>query len=116
MEDRRARERLEAQLTVAAARVDTMTAELVRLRAATADSNLDDEHDPEGSTIAFERAQLTTLLDQAREQTAGAEAALARLSAGDYGLCERCGSAIGDARLDAVPLTRLCIGCASRRR
>jgi DnaK suppressor protein len=29
-------------------------------------SNVDDEHDPEGATIAFERQQLATLLDRTR--------------------------------------------------
>ena len=32
--------------------------------AASRDSNADDEHDPEGATIAFERAQLRAILSQ----------------------------------------------------
>jgi len=38
---------------------------------------------------------------------------LARLAAGSYGVCERCGQPIGEARLAARPAAVLCIGCAS---
>jgi RNA polymerase-binding transcription factor DksA len=40
-------------------------------------------------------------------------AALERLDDGEYGRCERCGSEIGAARLEALPTTRFCISCAS---
>ena len=53
-------------------------------------SNADDEHDPEGATIAFERSQVDALARQAREHLREIDAALARLDAGDYGTCERC--------------------------
>ena len=39
------------------------------------------------------------------------DAAQARLSAGTFGACERCGKPIRLARLRAVPTTRLCIAC-----
>jgi DnaK suppressor protein len=35
--------------------------------------------------------------------------ALARLDAGTYGTCERCGEPIGAERLEAVPATRFCV-------
>ena len=73
----------------------------------------DDEHDPEGATLAFERAQLASLLETARSQLAELDQALARLAAGQYGTCERCGSPIGAARLAARPAARTCIACAS---
>ncbi len=41
-----------------------------------------------------------------------AEAALARIDAGTYGICEKCQSAIALARLEAVPQTRFCMNCA----
>lgn len=72
----------------------------------------DDEHDPEGATIAFERAQLAALLDQAQQHLADLDHALARLSAGRYGRCERCGQPIAPARLAARPAARTCIRCA----
>lgn len=83
--------------------------------AASAFSNADDEHDPEGATIAFERSQIGALVRQVRHHLAELDAALARVGAGTYGACEACGSAIGDARLDALPAARLCIRCASER-
>ncbi len=73
----------------------------------------DDEHDPEGATLAFERAQLASLLEAAQSQLAELDQALARLAAGQYGSCERCGSPIAPARLAARPAARTCITCAS---
>lgn len=39
-------------------------------------------------------------------------AALARIAAGSYGLCERCSAQIPTARLDAFPYARHCVRCA----
>jgi RNA polymerase-binding transcription factor DksA len=75
----------------------------------------DDEHDPEGVTIAFERAQVAGLLDQARAELQALDAAASRLDAGTYGTCTRCGRPIAAARLDALPATTTCIDCANRR-
>jgi RNA polymerase-binding transcription factor len=80
--------------------------------AAARDVATDDEHDPEGQTIAFERAQAAALLRQARARLDDIEAARARLAAGGYGVCERCGQPIATARLDARPIARTCIACA----
>jgi DnaK suppressor protein len=79
-------------------------------------SNADDEHDPEGATIAFERSQVSALLRQARERLGDTERALAQLAEGTYGRCEGCGSAIAPERLAARPAARTCITCASARR
>src|ERR1051325_10061311 len=38
--------------------------------------------------------------------------ALARLDAGEFGVCEACTSAIDRARLEALPYARLCVRCA----
>ncbi|RFU19835.1 TraR/DksA family transcriptional regulator [Geodermatophilus marinus] len=81
--------------------------------AASRASNADDEHDPEGATIAFERQQLATLLDAARRRLADVDAALERRAAGSYGRCERCGRPITPERLAARPATRSCIDCAT---
>jgi RNA polymerase-binding transcription factor DksA len=81
---------------------------------ASADSNADDEHDPEGATIAFERSQVGALVEQARVHLAEVDAALARVEDGTYGVCESCGRPVDPARLEARPVARTCIGCASR--
>ncbi len=83
------------------------------LVAASVGSNADDEHDPEGATIAFERSQLDALVRLAREDLAEIDAAQDRLAQGVYGLCETCGLPISLARLEARPTARTCIACAS---
>lgn len=81
---------------------------------ASRDSNADDEHDPEGQTIAFERAQLAAMTDQTRGRLAEVEAALARVAAGTYGTCEVCGEQIAAGRLEARPTARTCVEHAGR--
>jgi len=90
----------------------TLARDLAALFAASRDSNADDEHDPEGATIGFERAQLTALLAAARERIAEVDDALRRVDAGSYGVCEGCGRPIAVARLDARPFARHCMACA----
>jgi RNA polymerase-binding transcription factor DksA len=107
--------RLVAERAATAQRVATMSAELDAVAAAAAGSNLDDEHDPEGATVAFEREQLAGLRTLAQHQVVELDAALGRLRDGRYGRCERCNQAIGDARLEALPATRLCVTCAADR-
>ena len=84
--------------------------------AASLDTNADDEHDPEGHTIAFERSQIGALAQQVRHHLSEIEAAIERLDAGTYGMCERCGQPISKARLEALPAARTCIDCAARAR
>ncbi len=72
----------------------------------------DDEHDPEGHTIAFERQQVAGLLREARVHLVDLDEALARGAAGSYGTCESCGCPIATARLAARPAARTCIACA----
>ena len=94
-------------------RLATLTDDFAEVVAASRDSNADDEHDPEGATIAFERSQLDALANQARGHLAEIDAAIARLEDGTYGVCETCGQPISDARLRARPVARACITCAS---
>ena len=75
----------------------------------------DDEHDPEGATLAFERQHVAALADAAREDLAEIQAALARLADGSYGTCQACGQQISPERLAARPAARTCVGCRPRR-
>ncbi len=93
------------------ARLADLTGDHAGIVEASRDSNADDEHDPEGATIAFERSQVATLVRQAESHLAEIDAALDRLDAGGYGTCERCGRAIAPARLQARPVARTCVGC-----
>jgi RNA polymerase-binding protein DksA len=54
---------------------------------------------------------LSRLGTRERRRLEEIEAAQARLAAGRYGTCEGCGQAIGAARLRALPVARLCVGC-----
>lgn len=83
--------------------------DITSVNAARQDSNVDDEHDPEGATIAFELSQASALLEQSRQGLAQIEAALARIDAGRYGTCEVCGEEIAEGRLEARPWTPYCI-------
>jgi DnaK suppressor protein len=69
-DDALARER-----AAALAQIEALTREFDGVVAASRASNADDEHDPEGATIAFERQQVVALLDRARRRLADVEAA-----------------------------------------
>jgi DnaK suppressor protein len=92
-----------------------MTAELGAVAEAVAGSNVDDEHDPEGATIAFEREQLAAARGRAARQLEEIDAALRRLDGQSYGICQQCGGRIGGERLEVLPATRTWVRCAARR-
>lgn len=73
----------------------------------------DDEHDPEGATIAYERAQAIALLRHARLDLDRLAAARRRLESGESITCESCRREIDTERLVALPTTLTCIQCAS---
>ena len=86
-----------------------LRADIVSANAARQNSNVDDEHDPEGATIAFELSQASALMDQSSSGLAQIEAALDRIAAGTYGSCAICGERIAEGRLEARPWTPFCI-------
>ena len=51
------------------------------------------------------------LRDEAASRLTEVDEALARLADGTYGECEVCGGRIATERLDALPVTRRCVGC-----
>ncbi len=56
---------------------------------------------------------MSTATRRRRDETLRrARAALARIDAGDYGLCAECGEPIDPRRLEFDPTVDLCIGCA----
>ncbi|MCU1491857.1 MAG: dksA [Acidimicrobiaceae bacterium] len=104
---------LHEERALASARASALAAELEAVIAASEGMNLDDEHDPEGATVAFERQRLAALLASARTAVAELDAALARADTGAFGRCESCGGEIGAERLGALPTTRRCAACAT---
>ncbi|MEV4844564.1 TraR/DksA C4-type zinc finger protein [Micromonospora matsumotoense] len=90
----------------------TLARDLELLFTASRDSNADDEHDPEGATVGFERAQLIALLTATRARIAEVDDALRRVDAATYGVCEHCQQPISEERLAVRPFARHCISCA----
>jgi len=104
---------LKRQQEVTTARIEDIASERDEIITSSVDSNADDEHDPEGSTIAFERARVAALLAEAQAELEGLNRAVERLEDGSYGICDRCGDRIAPERLEARPAAVLCIRCAS---
>jgi DnaK suppressor protein len=109
-----ASEALAADRADTTARIAALTREFDGIVESAALGATDDEHDPEGATIAFERAQIASLLEQARSHLADLDEAIRRVEAGTYGRCDTCGQPITAERLAARPAARTCIGCAAR--
>ena len=92
--------------------IDATRSELDGVRGARADSSADDEHDPEGSTLSSDWSRIEGIRSGLLARLGENADASARLSAGTYGACARCGRPIGRARLEARPSAALCIDCA----
>ena len=107
------RQRLVADRDGLAAQVQALEAQFDGFVEASELVATDDEHDPEGHTIAFERQQVAALLRDARARLAALDEALERVERGTYGRCVACGRKIGAERLEAVPGTDRCIDCAT---
>ena len=54
------------------------------------------------------------LNDEAVDELRDINRALARVDAGDYGICLNCGEAIEPRRLEALPYAELCVSCAEQ--
>jgi RNA polymerase-binding transcription factor DksA len=97
--------------------VDALSAEFDGIVAAADELGAtDDEHDPEGNTIAFERQRVAAMLRDAQMQLSALDDALVSVAVGAYGTCASCGEPIGDERLAALPATRFCVTCAADAR
>jgi RNA polymerase-binding protein DksA len=106
------RERLLTERSRAQQRAAALDLEFVGIAEAASEPGTDDEHDPEGATLAFERQHTAALRAQALDQIAKIDAAIDRLDAGAYGICVRCGQPIGEERLAARPAAATCVRCA----
>ncbi|MCM2577572.1 TraR/DksA family transcriptional regulator [Streptomyces meridianus] len=109
------RRRLAAEREETNARIEALSRDFEGIVEANALVAVDDEHDPEGSSTAFERAHVAALLAQARDQLHGLDRALERLERGVYGRCEVCGEPIPMERLEVRPAARTCVRCAENR-
>jgi DnaK suppressor protein len=66
----------------------------------------------DSSQVTAERGEADRLAADLQESLVDVDDALDRLESGTYGLCERCGKPITDARLEAMPTARRCLDCA----
>ncbi len=69
------------------------------------------EHPADNGNARFERERDLTLENNIKDMLAKVEIAIAKLSSGTYGVCDRCGGAIDPARLKAVSYANLCLAC-----
>ena len=65
------------------------------------------------ATLESERSFELRIKDRERKLIGKVKEALRKISDGTYGICESCGEAIGVKRLQARPVTGLCINCKS---
>ena len=69
------------------------------------------DHMADQGTATFERELDMTFEENERDTLDLVRAAIARVEAGTYGTCSRCGADIPGARLAAMPTATLCITC-----
>jgi DnaK suppressor protein len=110
------RTQLEADRERTGMLIDTVVDEMGAFVSARRDTATDDEHDPEGPTLAFERSQSSAILGSSQQHLAEIDAALQRMDEGRYGLCTSCGQGVALGRLQVRPQAALCISCAERVR
>jgi DnaK suppressor protein len=67
----------------------------------------------DGTSEAVERLSTTAAARSIATSIAEIDRALAKLDDGTYGICDGCGRAIPQARLEGRPASALCVGCAS---
>jgi RNA polymerase-binding transcription factor DksA len=112
-DDERLRAAIEAERGRVAGQIANLEQNFAGIVDAAELTSTDDEHDPEGTTIAYERAQAAALLAQAREDLVALDAAINRIKEGTAETCVSCGGPIPLERLLALPGVVTCVRCAS---
>jgi RNA polymerase-binding transcription factor DksA len=80
------------------------------------EDELDSHQSKDWEEMAVEREDdevLERLGVSGQEEIVRIRAALARMEAGDYGVCVTCGEDISEERLDLLPATPFCRRCAT---
>lgn len=72
-----------------------------------------DENFADSAQVAAEQGETQALAASLRDQLDEVDRALRKMDEGTYGLCERCGGEIEQARLEAMPATPYCRNCAA---
>lgn len=76
--------------------------------------DVDMNHPADAGSETFERTKDLALRANVGGMLAQIDLALAKLDAGTYGKCDRCGQPISPARLEALPYATLCVACQDR--
>ena len=108
------REALETLRTTLRAERDHLRLQLVELGVG-GDGMDFDENFADSGQVAAEKGEHQVLANSLQDALADVDRALEKLDGGGYGRCEGCGADIAEPRLEAMPATRYCIDCASRR-
>ncbi len=74
-----------------------------------------DENFADSGQVAAEKGEHRVPANSIQEALADVDRALEKLDEGTYGRCENCGEEITEPRPEAMPASRYCIACASRR-
>lgn len=74
-----------------------------------------DQNFADSSQVTAERGEVEALAAKLREALSEVQRALEKIDEGTYGICERCGQPIAEARLEVMPAARYCINCASKK-
>ncbi|MGQ9715766.1 MAG: TraR/DksA family transcriptional regulator [Anaerolineae bacterium] len=69
-----------------------------------------------GDPAVYEWELNLALKERAEQKKREVEEALARIAAGTYGTCTKCGGPIEPERLELLPTTTVCCRCAQRKR
>jgi len=109
------RNALREQLLEEASRLGAIVEQIDRLERETlseaSGENVYRDHMADQGSATFERELDMTLEENERTELAEVRDALARMDAGSYGVCTRCGAEIPAGRLEAVPAASLCMTC-----
>ena len=109
------RDALREQLLEEAARLGALVEQIDRLErdslSEASGENVYRDHMADQGSATFGRELDMTLEANERTELEEIRAALARIEAGTYGVCSRCGVDIPAERLAAVPSASLCMTC-----
>ncbi|MGE5484988.1 MAG: TraR/DksA C4-type zinc finger protein [Ignavibacteriales bacterium] len=109
----RAREHLLAEENRLVSQLERLNAHGLRLGAkdSVQELSLYDNHPADVGSETYEREKDLGLKDNVEIMLQKTREALRRIDQGAWGFCERCGRMIESARLEAMPMTTLCLHC-----
>jgi DnaK suppressor protein len=96
-------------------RLDELYAEAERTVAGMTDTEETFPDPTDRATLESDRNFMLRIRDRERKLILKIREALQRIEDGSFGVCESCGDEIGKERLDARPVTTLCIECKRKQ-